>query len=91
MAFEKVFPCDGEAFTAVSAARHWLEKHGFSIGSMCGAEPMGLLKGNHAIAKWRNLTPKERSQLDGQLYGRRTGDARVLLKENPKIAEPADA
>lgn len=44
---------------------------------------MGLLYGDWAIAKWRNLSPAERKQLDGRMEGDfRHGP--VTIRINPK-------
>ena len=70
-------------FAAVNAARNWLQEQGYSYGSMCMDMPIGILKGNWTIAKWRNLTAKERKQLDGQLVSKdfRNGPVVVRLKD----------
>ena len=70
-------------FAAVNAARNWLQEQGYSYGSMCMDMPIGILKGNWTIAKWRNLTAKERKQLDGQLVSKdvRNGPVVVQLKD----------
>ncbi|OTG82387.1 hypothetical protein [Acinetobacter sp. ANC 4648] len=67
-------------FVAVNAARAWLEKHGYSYGPMCMDMPIGILKGSWAIAKWRNLTAKERKQLDGQLISKDFREGPVILQ-----------
>ncbi len=70
-------------FSAVNAARKWLQDHGYSYGSMCMDMPIGILKGSWCIAKWRNLTPKERNQLDGKLISLdfRNGPVIIQLKD----------
>ncbi len=70
-------------FSAVSAAENWLREHGFSYGSMCMDMPIGILKGDWCIAKWCNLTAKERNQLDGKLLSSdfRSGPVVLQLKE----------
>ena len=70
-------------FSAFYAATDWLKEQGYSYGSMCMGEPIGILKGNWCIAKWRNLNPKERKQLDGQLVSNdfREGPVVVQLKD----------
>lgn len=70
-------------FSAVNAAKNWLREHGFSYGSMCMDMPIGILKGDWCIAKWRNLTAKERNQLDGKLISTdfRAGPVILQLKE----------
>ena len=71
-------------FAAVNAARNWLQEQGYSYGSMCMDMPIGILKGSWVIAKWKNLTAKERKQLDGQLVSRdfRNGPVVVQLKDS---------
>ena len=70
-------------FCAVNNARDWLKNNGYSYGSMCMDMPIGILKGNWTIAKWRNLTAKERNQLDGQITSKdfRAGPVTIFLKE----------
>lgn len=67
-------------FNAVNAARKWLQDHGYSYGSMCLDMPIGILKGSWAIAKWRNLTAKERKQLDGQIVSSDFRDGPVVIQ-----------
>lgn len=76
-------------FSAVNAARDWLRDHGYSYGSMCGDMPIGILKGDWCIAKWRNLTPKERNQLDGKLISSdfRNGPVVIKLKDHASDEE----
>lgn len=78
---EKVFDKPGD-FAAFDEAKEWLTQHGYSYGSLCGYMPVGILKGDWIIAKWRNLTPKERSQLHGQIKSEdfREGPVTVTLK-----------
>lgn len=59
-------------FAAMHAAEQWCREHGVSYGPSERGSPRGLLVGDYAIAKWRNLTPKERSQCHGTI----TGDGR---------------
>lgn len=70
-------------FSAFYAATDWLKERGYSYGSMCMDMPIGILKGNWCIAKWRNLTITERKQLDGQLVSNdfREGPVVVQLKD----------
>lgn len=83
MQFEKKFEQKG-TFAAWNAARQWLKENGFSYGSSSVDGPVGILKGDFCISKWRNMTPKERSQLDGTLSGElREGPVVVRLKVAP--------
>ncbi len=71
-------------FSALYAAQAWLRENGYSFGSLCVGMPIGILKGTWSIAKWRNLTGKEREQLDGQLTSDdfREGPVVLRLKES---------
>jgi hypothetical protein len=69
-------------FKAVHAAEEWCEKQGISVGSMQGPSPRGLMYGNYAIAKWRNLNDKEREELHGTMTGdMRNGPVTVQIRE----------
>lgn len=63
---KKIFDIEGD-FQSLYAAQAWLTKQGFSYGSLCAPDPVGILKGDWDIAKWKNLTAKERKQLHGQI------------------------
>lgn len=83
MTWEKTFADEGD-FEAITAARAWLHERGYSVGTMCGDLPMAIMKGDYLIAKWRNLTPKERSMVDGRIEGdKRAGPVVVHLREAP--------
>lgn len=60
------------AFEATHAAEEWCREHGVSYGSSERGNPRGLLVGDYLIAKWKNLTPKERQECHGTM----TGDGR---------------
>jgi len=67
-------------FAALSAAQKWCRDHGISYGSLQGPDPVGLMVGDYAIAKWRNLSAAERAELDGQLTGdKRNGPVFIQL------------
>jgi hypothetical protein len=75
----KVFDQKG-TFAALNAAEKFLRERGFSFASSCAVGPQGILFGNYMIAKWRNLTVKERAQLHGVITGDgREGPVRVTL------------
>jgi len=59
-------------FAALYAAQAWCREHGVSYGSTDRTRTIGLLVGEYCIAKWHNLTRKERREVDGTI----TGDAR---------------
>lgn len=82
--FEKTFNQEG-TFQAWYAAQDWLNTNGYSYGSSCRGQPVGVLRGDFLIAKWKNLTPKERNSLDGQVNGDfREGPVTINLKHIPK-------
>lgn len=77
------FTRDGD-FAALYAAQNWCDENGISYGSLCGDAPVGLLYGDWAIAKWRNLTPAERAQLDGRMEGDfRHGPVTIRISPKP--------
>ena len=77
--YERIFNEQGD-FAALNAAQAWLKEQGYSYGSWARGLPCGILKGDALIAKWRNMTAREISQLDGQMYGDgRNGPIKVVL------------
>jgi len=71
-------------FQALYAAQKWLEQNGYSFGSTCRGSPIGILKGDFIIAKWRNLTKREIEQLDGRMDGdMRNGPVTIHLNAGP--------
>lgn len=81
--FTKTFASE-ETFKALYLAQDWLRENGYSYGSTCRDQPIGILKGDWVIAKWRNLTAKEVAGLDGVLAGSpRHGPVEVRLKKAP--------
>jgi len=77
---EKTFKANG-TFQAYYDACGWLKENGYSYGSMCGHEPIGIMKGNYCIAKWKNLTKQEQKSLDGTMTGEfREGDVKITIK-----------
>lgn len=81
--FTKTFKNNGETFSGISAAKKFLEEKGFSVGSMQRSSPMGVMKGDILISKWRNLDAEDILQLDGAItFGMdspRDGDAVLHL------------
>ncbi len=86
--FERRFPNTGADFSGWHAARDWLKANGYSVGQMQGAEPMGILKGDFWISKWRRLDSTQRDALDGRItwngLSPRNGPAVVTLKAAPQ-------
>jgi len=77
----KIFHGDGSTFSARYEAEKWLTENGYSYGSSCAMFPTGIVKGeNIYIAKWRNMSKKERNALDGELHANREGDAKIIFR-----------
>lgn len=70
------------AFTALYAAEDWCKANGISYGRLCGPGlPIGLMRGDFDIQKWRNLRQSERAALDGKMSGNfRSGPITIDLK-----------
>ena len=68
---------------ANNAATQWCKDHGISVGQSSATGPTGLMFGDWSwIAKWRNLTYKERQELHGTMGGDfREGPVVVILKD----------
>lgn len=71
-------------FQSLYAAEAWCREHGISFGQSCATGPTGLLFGHYDwIAKWRNLSTKERSALHGTMSGDfREGPVIIDLKDD---------
>jgi len=75
----KTFDQQGD-FAAARAAENWLHEGGYSVGSSERGAPRGIMRGDVLIAKWRNLSRRERATLDGQMTGdMRNGPVTVEL------------
>ena len=78
------FPANG-TFGAISDARKAVKGQGFIAGSMCMSHPIALMDRDRYgfVAKWKNLTTKERSQVDGVIISNdfREGAVQVVLFE----------
>jgi hypothetical protein len=69
-------------FAALYAAQKWCRDNGISYGSLCRESPVGLMRGDVTIAKWRNLTAKERAECDGVMTGNfRDGPVCIEMKQ----------
>jgi hypothetical protein len=84
----------GETFSAIFSAAHaaqaFLSARGFSYGPSQRDGPQGILFGEFIIAKWRNLTAKERAQVHGTIAGNgRHGPITVTLKSTAPDAARA--
>ena len=67
-------------FKAYYAAQKYAEKQGYSVGQMCGHHTLGLKRGNWIIAKWKNLSPLEKLDIDGHIT---SGD----FRKGPVVVE----
>ena len=79
---EKTFEAE-TTFQALWDAEAWCAENGISYGSLCGQDPVGLLWGDFSIAKWKNLTGKERHQVHGRMTSPnfRTGPVTIRIAE----------
>jgi hypothetical protein len=69
-------------FNAMQDAEAWCEQNGISVGTMQGSSPRGLLYGDFAISKWRNLDERNKFDLDGTMTGdMRNGPVVVSIRE----------
>lgn len=66
-------------FAAMYAAEEWCRSNGISVGCGEKGKPRGLLLGDFAISKWRNMNASEIAALDGRM----TGD----MRDGPVIIE----
>lgn len=64
----KTFHEQGD-FAAQAAAKRWLHDRGYSVGAMQDWSPRGIMRGDIIIAKWKNLSLREKAMLDGQMTG----------------------
>lgn len=67
-------------FESLYEAQGWLHKNGYSCASLCGNYPVGLLKGDIGIAKWKNLTQQEKIELDGVMLSGDFREGKVTIK-----------
>ena len=68
---------------AMYAAQDFLRILGFSVGSNQSGSPRGILFGDYLIAKWRNLSPAERTALHGRMIGdMRNGPITIRFSDN---------
>lgn len=54
-------------FPNLNAAMQWCDENGYSYAPLCRDMPIGIMKGEWSIAKWKNLTEKEREEVDGRI------------------------
>lgn len=75
-------------FKAMRAAEAWCHENGISVGQSSATGPRGLLFGKYDwIAKWRNLSVRERNELHGTMTGdMRNGPVVIVLKQDALLA-----
>ena len=77
-------------FTAIHEAEAFVRDLGYTVGSMCGGEPIGFALGYDYVAKWYNIDHGDRSRLDGLLLhdgGFREGGVKVVFFNQPHLGE----
>lgn len=71
-----------DTFGALYAAQKWCKENGYSYGSTCRTGYVGIMHGDVLIAKWHNLTQRERSECDGIMSGNfRDGPVIIEIKQ----------
>jgi hypothetical protein len=70
-------------FESLNKAHTWLHENGFSYGSLCMDQPVGILHGDFLIAKWKNLSSDDIQALHGVLLSEdfREGACKILIFE----------
>ena len=64
------------------AAERWCKDNCISYGSPQVMAPRGLLRGDFCISKWRNLSKKEITELDGTMSGdMREGPVTITMRD----------
>lgn len=83
--FSKEFKNTGETFSSLHAAEKWLRDNDYSFGPLCGPEPVGCVKGDALISKWRNLSAEDKTQMDCVITSSnyRNEDVYIHFKEEP--------
>ncbi len=75
-------------FQSFYAAEGKLKQAGYTVGSMCGGEPIGFADAEkyNYISKWRNMTSEEHTKLDGVMISNdwREGSVDIIWFVEPK-------
>jgi hypothetical protein len=86
--FSSVFSGEKE-FGALEKAHRWCEENGYSYGRLERGSPIGLLKGDFDIQKWRNLDSALREALHGTItssdFTYRRGPVTIRIKRKEQI------
>jgi len=68
-------------FAALYSAQSFVASRGYSAGSLCGDLPVALIRGKGIlIAKWKNLTEKEKAFVDGTITSPNFREGPVTVK-----------
>ncbi len=83
--FTKTFTAgaDADDWAAQTAAENWCNAMGLSLGPNDRTHKRGVLLGNFHIAKYHNLTVRERSRLHGVLYGDSRREPLTIMLVDP--------
>jgi hypothetical protein len=70
-------------FQSFYSASSWAKENGYEIGSMDGHNPIALMKGYDYVAKWHNISNKERQMVHGVMISDyfREKPVRILIFE----------
>ena len=87
---KKVFNKTGD-FAAISEAQKWLKDEGYSFGSMQREAPIGIMKGDYSISKWRGLSRQDIAELDGVIEGidKRNGPVTITIFDSVDNNRPS--
>lgn len=78
-----VFNVEG-TFQSYYAAREWAVNRGYEVGSMDGFNPIAMMKGYDYVAKWHNISPKDRQTVHAVMISDyfREKEVTILIFEN---------
>jgi len=83
----ETFPPAG-TFSAFNSAERRLKELGYTVGSMCGPEPIGFADADVVgyVAKWYNINREDKGKLDGVMVsdGFREGGVTIVFFTPPK-------
>jgi hypothetical protein len=82
---------DMGTFAAHRAAVEFCAARGYSVGRMCGPEPIGIKRGpDWNIQKWKNMDSSTWKQLDGVLVGDMRNGPVTVYFEAPALEQLAE-
>jgi hypothetical protein len=77
---KEIFFREEGTFQSLYAAQKWLYDNGYSYGSNCAGAPIGILKGEYNIAKWKNLSAAEKNLLHGVMVSDDFREGTIAIK-----------